>query len=249
MPAYTRSGGPCHWDLELCIYIAIGARYARNQGALGANNRLNEARVTSLTRDLIRQAERSFHRIFNIDVRFRPFPWGLSGTRTREEIRDALPEGCGVVLAEDLSIADHPHTDGGGRVVIVGVDDVSSHTLPHEIGHMLGLPDMYSHPAVPELNVPELQLPPDVEEANRGRLMGKPRNGRRDLHQDEIEAIARLTGMTCDPAVCCKGARQEDKEEPKEKVFPPPKDAQKPGCVRFAPLGGILDLPMNRHRR
>jgi hypothetical protein len=264
MPAYTLSGGPCHWDIELCLYIALGMNYAKNEGALKADNSLDNVRVGELTRDLIRQAERSFNRIFNprleqgeyrlfefqpccsyhMTARFQPFPWALSGAHTKEEIRDALPDGCGVILVENLSIADHPHTDAGGRVIVVGVADASAHTLAHEIGHALGLPDMYSHPAVPALNVPALDLPPNVEEANRGRLMGKPRNGHRTLHQDEIEGIARLTGMTCDADVCCH--KRPRKDPPPE--FPPQQHETQKGtrCAHFPPLGAILDIKFSR---
>jgi hypothetical protein len=240
MPAYTLANGPCHWDLSLRFYIALGARYARNVGALRHDNSIDAGLVRQFTRPLLEQAQEAFDRIFNprlekygeyrmfefgaccsfhITAEFLPLPPALSGTRDRDEVLRGLPPGSGVIVAEDLNIASHPHAIGDGTGIVVPVSSVSSHTLAHEIGHSLGLPDMYSHPAVPALGTPALDLPPDVENANRGRLMGQPLHGRRELHQDEIEAIAVNTGMVCDRATCCperadeRGAREASGEK------------------------------------
>ncbi|MDE2590299.1 MAG: hypothetical protein KGL95_11635, partial [Patescibacteria group bacterium] len=97
-----------------------------------------------------------------------------------------------------------------GQVFQIQEEDIDNSTLPHEIGHILGLPDRYMTGLKGDTNTPT------TEAQYTGTLMGKinPQGTgkpQRQLTQDDIEDIAKSTGMTCDAKKCCPRKSEEKK--------------------------------------
>jgi hypothetical protein len=75
--------------------------------------------------------------------------------------------------------------------------------------------------------------------------MGKKKNGKRNISQEEIEEIAKKTGMNCIESECCLqkahkkiGVRRRDRpeREPSKGIL----TTRKEYC--FLPIGGVLDI-------
>ena len=234
MHAYRTLGGPCHWDIQICLYVFLGPRYARHHIG-NFTTPQGQAQVRREARRQVRRLQAQFDDFFNpnkeagewqlfefgpccsfhIDAEFHVPPAEWAGL-TASEIEDRLPEGCGILVVERIRIDEHPHATLSGRRVLVG-EDSDRFTLAHELGHLLGLPDQYATPDVPELGIRGNGMTPEEEAVHRGHLMGKKdESGERRIVSHEIQEIARLTGMSCDKSVCCpdRGERGGGTREP-----------------------------------
>jgi hypothetical protein len=225
MPSFTLTGGPCHWDLHVQLYVAVGVDLARNEGILGADGRISDFdRLSRLTRALMRQMQAGFDSVFNpniangewtlypvapccsfhISIDMRPLPDDWTGLQ-KDALRTRLPPGWGVAMVERLD-REAPHADIGGTFTVLDAGAISGHHTAHEIGHLLGLPDRHRHAHNHD------EVTPAVHRANRGRLMGIAQFGRRTVHETEVAEIASATGMTCDRRRCCGGANRDGEE-------------------------------------
>lgn len=252
--SYELFGGPCHWDLVLHFYVAIGTRLARNRGCIDGDGNIDERRLNRVSREFVDSLQRAFHRTWNpkwdaekkkgewklyefppccsyhIDATFEIAPASLRGKMTKEEARLLLPEHYGLIVIENISMTANPHADLHGKIVVMHPDDIGDSTFPHELGHIMGLPDQHKHAHV--------DVPPDEEQRHRGHLMGTPVNGKRTIAPHEIAEIAAHVGMTCDEDTCCKARSTTERDTPqKPRREKPPRTP----CTRDAWPGGVLD--------
>lgn len=243
MSAFTVTGGPCHWDIHLCFYVFFSPRWARRH--LGNwTDSAGQKRLRSATRRYRRRLQEQFDEFFNpenddgewqlfefppccsfhIDAEFKSPPANWSSL-TSHEILSRAPDGCGLLVIDDLNLNEHPHVRPGGRRMLLDMSG-DKETLAHEIGHILGLPDQYRTPDVPDLGVIGNNMTPEEEAAHEGHLMGRKKNGKREIQPHEISEIAANTGMTCDHEVCCP-PKEKDKSVP---------ESQQSRLMRSAPI-------------
>lgn len=268
--AFEVTGGPCHWDILMRFYVVVSHRYARNHGLdprTADGRRRLRRRMNTLSRRLMEE----FHEFFNpevewdrdpaeiegdwklyefgecpcsfhMDIRVSPLPEEL-GRMSPEDVLRNLPEHTGIIQIDLLEMADHPHADLGGKKVVIDEGHIGSSTFPHELGHSLGLPDLY------RTGLPGNTITEEQEEQYEGTLMGKKgRMGRRRVTDEDTARIAEVTGMTCEITVCCpdrarrrgenemrKKPRQEKRQEKRDDGS----EGRKPGLT---PTGAILDL-------
>lgn len=253
--AYELFGGPCHWDLVLHFYVVLGFDLAVDEECLDGNGNIRERRLNVVSRRYVKQLERAFHRFYNpdwdperkrgkwklyefapccsfhLDATFEVAPATFRGQRiTKESVRQLLPEHYGVIVIEDLAMNANPHADLHGKIVVISPSDITDTSFPHELGHIMGLPDQHRHA--------HIQVPPDEEQRHRGHLMGTAVNGRREIAQHEIDEIAAHTGMTCDKETCCrKDRRGAAEEEPRRKRRG---EVVRTPCTRDPYPGGVI---------
>jgi len=138
---------------------------------------------------------------FHLDADFEVAGSGLDGL-TEEQARGAMQQRPNKTLiqVENIPIDGHPHADIGGQVMglpDVQADDKGLQSFPHEIGHILGLPDRYKT----KYN----NITPEQEREHQGELMGKALpNGQREISSQEAGEIAANAGLTCNFDRCCK---------------------------------------------
>jgi hypothetical protein len=135
--------------------VAIGLDLARNEGVMGADGRIRDQDgLARLTNAKMRHMRAGFDKVFNPDIddcdwalyefppccnyhmslALRPLPDDWTG-KTRDELRDLLPDGWGVAVVERLR-GEPPHAEIGGTCTHLDSGAVSSHHVAHEIGHL-----------------------------------------------------------------------------------------------------------------
>lgn len=250
------------------FFIALNIGYAKSKGYVDGDGNVNGTAVAAECKRLADRLQRAFDKFFNpkkgqgewklyefppccsfhIDAEFSVSNQDWTG-KSIGEVRAALAEGEGVIEINKNSTGDHAHADIGGQGLVLKEDDILNSTFPHEIGHLLGLPDMYHTDDIPGLGVKGNKMTPEEEKAHIGELMGKRKPGGfgRSISDEEIGRIAEATGMTCDRATCCpikkqahplhgQGKRDADAPSPREGV------KTELGCVYGAPMGAVVDL-------
>jgi len=221
--SYSTFGGPCHWDLLVCLYVFITPRYVRSTVGRRPSDKRLRREIRKVIKRLTKRTDAFFNPFkrrqgiytlytfppccnFHLDVEFRSPPRNWSGLNVRQ-VEALLPAGCGIILVDDLGLKEHPYARiGGRRLLFDGGNRNTSmrdkYVLAHEIGHLLGLPDHYRTPTIPGV-VQGNGMSRAEERAHRGHLMGRKRRGRRAIQPHEMQDIAQLTGMRCDRAICC----------------------------------------------
>jgi len=251
-PAYELSGGPCHWDLDVTFEVAIGGRLARSKGCVDDQGKVTDTvRLGQLTRDLVKQLQSAADKFFNpnkqkgewtlyefppccnyhLDVKFEPLDSSLSG-KDKATVEGALQPGKGYIIVEKLGLTDNPHAAIGGKEIVIDIDRISDsrHTLPHEIGHALGLPD-------------------DDTPQSKGHLMSHLTDGgSRSLTWDEIAQIAQNCGMTCDRKKCCHNKVWKVYWDPQHGIYEKEEDASLAflRCEFGLQRGGVLEVSEER---
>lgn len=152
MHAYKVYGGPCHYDIQLSFYIKLGKKYIKNR--IGdVSTKKGRACYRSELKRQIKRLNKQFDKFFNPDkkkgiwkeYKFDPccsFHIDIS-IQLPPPNAAALPPDTGMIEVELLSMKDHPNAKIGGKKVVVS-NDSGRHVFAHELGHILGLPDIIS---------------------------------------------------------------------------------------------------------
>lgn len=274
--SFELTGGPCHWDIHFLFFLVVSHRYARHHGLRPDSRRLRRAlarlskRITEAFHDFFNPEldwDRRPERIegewklyefgdcpcsFHIDIQVRPLPAEL-GRLDAEEVLRNLPEHTGILQIDRINMTEHPHADIGGKKVVIDEDHVSGgSTFPHELGHILGLPDLY------RTGLPGNEITKEEEERYKGTLMGKKgRMGRRKVTKEDMQRIADQVGMTCEMEECCpdkdkkrkKGEKRREKGviNKKQQLDKEISDRDEEGTstdaqVGLSPVGAVMDF-------
>ncbi|MDH5536631.1 MAG: hypothetical protein OEZ08_13820 [Betaproteobacteria bacterium] len=275
--AFEVTGGPCHWDIHMRFYVVVSGRYAANHG-LDPRTEDGRRRLRQRLRRLSRRLMEEFHEFFNpelewdpdraevegewklyefgecpctfhMDIQVSPLPQELGGMSAEDVLRN-LPEHTGIIQIDRLNMAEHPHADLGGKKVVIDEEHIGGSTFPHELGHSLGLPDLY------RTGLPGNTITEEQEAQYEGTLMGKKGPlGRRRVTEDDMARIAAATGMTCDTAVCCpdrarKRGKQETEKKPRGgKPSEALEDKSKAKTPGLTPTGAILEFLKAERRK
>jgi hypothetical protein len=170
---------------------------------------------------------------FHINIEFSPLPqefWSMTG----DEVVRNLPEHTGIIQIDLLNLTEHPHAEVGGEIVVLDEDNIGTSTFPHELGHSLGLTDLY------QSGQPRNTITEEEERRFKGSLMGKKdRRGKRRITAGDITRIAEITGMTCKVEICCPNRGEKD-----GRVVKVMEKESRVGQVHtgLTPTGAILDL-------
>jgi hypothetical protein len=222
---YEVFGGPCHFDIKLHFLVGIGPDLMKSKGYVDADGNKNatyDANASNFKKASARRLKSAFDKFFNpqgpdagklytfpperpccnfhLDADFEAGDPSLDGQNERN-VRNAMQSNPGktYVEMEKLGEGDHPHADIGGQFMQlpdVSMDDQGLHSLPHEIGHILGLADQYK--------TSHNRVSPQEEREHLGHLMGKSLpGGQREVDSHEAGEIAANAGLTCDFNRCC----------------------------------------------
>ena len=225
MAGYEVFGGPCHWDIHFHFIVALGPGLMKEKGYVDDDGNLTlegQANAGPLKKGFARRLKKAFDDFFNPTgpagklYTFPPerpccnyhldadFDAGDSSTDNLDEkqARAAMraKPGSTIIQLEKMGITDHPHADIGGQVIQlpnIEMDNQGLKSLPHEIGHILGLPDRY--------RTKYNHVTEEEEHEHQGQLMGKPlSNGQREITSQEAGEIAANAGLTCNFDRCCE---------------------------------------------
>lgn len=214
--AYELTGGPCKWQINLKFYVAVAADLSDSVG---------EDQVGPKVQSLIKTLQKSFDKFFNPDkekkgykdytfgkcpcsfqlhASFEALPSEYDGGDA-DDVAKKLGNHSGIIIVEKTKSAGHEgHAEIGGQVFSIQEESIITTTLPHEIGHILGLKDRYKTGLKGDKNTDA------TEKQYTGTLMGKkdPKksgSGKpdREITQEDIDDIVKAVGMTCDIKKCC----------------------------------------------